>query len=162
MEEREVSYVYWRLRHYSGRSVSVRGIHLGRQRLPQSNSDSSSGEVGTLTGRAAASMTRAVSDYEVIVIDEESLRALVVAEAELSETIMRAYILRRVAFIQGQHAGVVANGSTASAPTLHLRHFQRSALGLLRCCRRRQDKRTPDTLWRNGRPRGRGCRDRHS
>src|ERR1700730_2486772 len=36
---------------------------------------------------------------------------------------MRAYILRRVAFIQGQHAGVVVIGSTASAPTLRLRHF---------------------------------------
>jgi hypothetical protein len=57
------------------------------------------GEVGTLAGRAAAATRRAVSDCEVIVIDEESLRALVIAEAELSETIMRAYILRRVAFI---------------------------------------------------------------
>jgi thioredoxin reductase (NADPH) len=81
------------------------------------------GEVGTLAGRAAAATTRAVSDCEVIVIDEESLRALVITEAELSETIMRAYILRRVAFIQGQHAGLIVIGSTASAPTLRLRHF---------------------------------------
>jgi thioredoxin reductase (NADPH) len=83
------------------------------------------GEVGTLAGRAASATTRAASDCEVIVIDEESLRALVIAEAELSETIMRAYILRRVALIQGQHAGVVVIGSTASAPTLRLRHFLR-------------------------------------
>jgi thioredoxin reductase (NADPH) len=81
------------------------------------------GEVGTLAGRAAAATTRAVSDCEVIVIDEESLRALVIAEADLSETIMRAYILRRVAFIQGQHVGLIVIGSTSSAPTLRLRHF---------------------------------------
>ncbi len=81
------------------------------------------GEVATLAGRAAVATTRALSDCEVIVIDEESLRELVIAEAELSETIMRAYILRRVAFIQGQHVGVVVIGSTSSAPTLRLRHF---------------------------------------
>ena len=81
------------------------------------------GEVGTLAGRAAVATTRALSDCEVIVIDEESLHALVIAEAELSETIMRAYILRRVAFIQGQHVGVMVIGSTSSAPTLRLRHF---------------------------------------
>jgi thioredoxin reductase (NADPH) len=81
------------------------------------------GEVATLAGRAAVATTRALSDCEVIVIDEESLRALVIAEAELSETIMRAYILRRVAFIQGQHVGVVVIGSNSSGPTLRLRHF---------------------------------------
>jgi thioredoxin reductase (NADPH) len=47
----------------------------------------------------------------------------VITEAELSETIMRAYILRRVAFIQDQQAGLIVIGSTASAPTLRLRHF---------------------------------------
>lgn len=81
------------------------------------------GEVGTLAGRGAVATARATSDCEVIVIDEESLRALVTAEAELSETIMRAYILRRVAFIQDQQSGVLVIGSSASWPTLVLRHF---------------------------------------
>ena len=66
---------------------------------------------------------RATSDCEVIVIDEESLRALVIAEAELSETIMRAFILRRVAFIQDQSGGILVIGSAASAATFRLRHF---------------------------------------
>ena len=81
------------------------------------------GEVGTLAGRAAIATARAQTDCEVIVIDEESLRALVIAEAELGETIMRAYILRRVAFIQDQHGGVLVIGSSASAQTHSLRHF---------------------------------------
>ncbi|BCZ81144.1 FAD-dependent oxidoreductase [Paraburkholderia terrae] len=81
------------------------------------------GEVGTLAGRAAIATARAQTDCEVIVIDEESLRALVIAEAELGETIMRAYILRRVAFIQDQHGGVLVIGSSASAETHRLRHF---------------------------------------
>jgi thioredoxin reductase (NADPH) len=107
----------------SGTIEATRASVQGPQSLGTHGPGSFTGEVGTLAGRAAAATTRAVSDCEVIVIDEESLRALVIAEAELSETIMRAYILRRVAFIQGQHAGVVVIGSTASAPTLHLRHF---------------------------------------
>jgi thioredoxin reductase (NADPH) len=107
----------------SGTIEASRASVQGPQSLGTHGPGSFTGEVGTLAGRAAAATTRAVSDCEVIVIDEESLRALVIAEAELSETIMRAYILRRVAFIQGQHAGVVVIGSTASAPTLHLRHF---------------------------------------
>jgi thioredoxin reductase (NADPH) len=36
---------------------------------------------------------------------------------------MRAFILRRVAFIQGPHGGVLVIGSSASAATLGLRHF---------------------------------------
>jgi thioredoxin reductase (NADPH) len=107
----------------SGTIEATRASVQGPQLLGTHGPGSFTGEVGTLAGRGAAATTRAVSDCEVIVIDEESLRALVIAEAELSETIMRAYILRRVAFIQGQHAGVVVIGSTASAPTLHLRHF---------------------------------------
>ena len=81
------------------------------------------GEVGTLAGRAAIATARAQTDCEVIVIDEESLRALVITEAELGETIMRAYILRRVAFIQDQHGGVLVIGTSASAETHRLRHF---------------------------------------
>ena len=107
----------------SGAIEATRASVQGLQSLGTHGPGSFTGEVGTLAGRAASATTRAVSDCEVIVIDEESLRALVIAEAELSETIMRAYILRRVAFIQGQHAGVVVIGSMASPPTLHLRHF---------------------------------------
>ena len=107
----------------SGTIEAYRASVQGPRLLGTHGPGSFTGEVATLAGRAAVATTRAVSDCEVIVIDEESLRALVIAEAELSETIMRAYILRRVAFIQGQHVGVVVIGSTSSGPTLRLRHF---------------------------------------
>jgi thioredoxin reductase (NADPH) len=107
----------------SGTIEAYRASVEGRLLLGTHGPGSFTGEVATLAGRAAVATTRAISDCEVIVIDEESLRALVIAEAELSETIMRAYILRRVAFIQGQHVGVVVIGSTSSGPTLRLRHF---------------------------------------
>ncbi|MGF6245166.1 MULTISPECIES: FAD-dependent oxidoreductase [Paraburkholderia] len=107
----------------SGTIEAIRASVQGPQLLGTHGPGSFTGEVATLAGRAAVATTRALTDCEVIVIDEESLRALVIAEAELSETIMRAYILRRVAFIQGQHVSMVVIGSTSSGATLRLRHF---------------------------------------
>ncbi|OAJ62376.1 copper transporter [Paraburkholderia ginsengiterrae] len=107
----------------SGTIESSRGAGDKHRKLGVHGPGSFTGEVGTLAGRGAVTTAHAASDCEVIVIDEESLRALVTAEAELSETIMRAYILRRVAFIQDQQSGVVVIGSSASWPTFVLRHF---------------------------------------
>jgi thioredoxin reductase (NADPH) len=83
------------------------------------------GEISTLAGRARMATGRAVDDCEVIVIDEESLRTLVVTEADLSEMIMRAFILRRVALLEDQHGGVIVIGSRHSGDTLRLREFFR-------------------------------------
>jgi|SRR5471032_2239458 len=107
----------------SGTIEATRDSMGGKHPIGVHGPGSFTGEVGTLDGRAAVATARAQSDCEVIVIDEESLRALVIAEAELSETIMRAYILRRVAYIQDQHGGVLVIGSSASAETHRLRHF---------------------------------------
>jgi thioredoxin reductase (NADPH) len=107
----------------SGTIESFRASVEGPRSLGTHGPGTFTGEVATLAGRAAVATTRAVSDCEVIAIDEESLRALVIAEAELSETIMRAYILRRVAFIQGQQIGLIVIGSTSSGATHRLRHF---------------------------------------
>ncbi|HEX7912356.1 MAG TPA: FAD-dependent oxidoreductase [Paraburkholderia sp.] len=107
----------------TGTIESSRGAGDKHRKLGVHGPGSFTGEVGTLAGRGAVTTAHATSDCEVIVIDEESLRALVTAEAELSETIMRAYILRRVAFIQDQQSGVVVIGSSASWPTFVLRHF---------------------------------------
>jgi thioredoxin reductase (NADPH) len=81
------------------------------------------GEVGTLAGRGAVATARATEDTEVIAIDEDGLRQLVVAEADLSELIMRAYILRRVALIEDKCGGTILIGSTHSSDTLRLREF---------------------------------------
>jgi thioredoxin reductase (NADPH) len=83
-----------------------------------------SGDIGTLAGRAAVATARTMTDCEMIVIDEESLRALVITEADLSELIMRAYILRRVAFIQDKDGGgVIVFGSHHTGSALGLREF---------------------------------------
>lgn len=81
------------------------------------------GEVSTLAGHARVATGRAVDDCEVIAVDVEALRTLVVTEAELSETIMRAFILRRAALLEDQHGGIILIGSRHSGDTLRLREF---------------------------------------
>jgi thioredoxin reductase (NADPH) len=75
-------------------------------------------EVGQLSDRPSLVNGDAVGDVEVLVIPSESLRALVVAEAELGERIVRALILRRVGLIEAPSGGPVLVGAP-SHPRLH-------------------------------------------
>jgi len=64
-------------------------------------------EVGQLSARPSLVNGDAAGELEVLVINSESLRALVVAEAELGERIVRALILRRVGLIEVNSGGPV-------------------------------------------------------
>ena len=66
---------------------------------------------------------RAVGDVEAIVVPPEALRALLVAEAELGERILRALILRRVALIEIGFGGPVLVGALKSPDVTRLSHF---------------------------------------
>ncbi|TDF66937.1 FAD-dependent oxidoreductase [Cupriavidus sp. L7L] len=69
-------------------------------------------EVGTLSGRPALVDGVALSDTDGYAITPERLRALLVAEAELGERIMRALILRRVGLIEfGSGPVLVGHGT---------------------------------------------------
>ena len=80
-------------------------------------------EVGQLSGRPALVDGHAVGVVEALLIDPPSLRALVVAEAELGERIMRALILRRVGLIQTGGGGPVLIGTAGAADLLRLQGF---------------------------------------
>ena len=67
-------------------------------------------EVGQLSGRASFIDARAHTPVEALVIPPAGLRALVIAEAELGERIMRALILRRVGLIESGAGGPVLIG----------------------------------------------------
>ena len=67
-------------------------------------------EIGQLSGRFALVDGRADGTVETLLIPPDQLRALLVAEAELGERIMRALILRRVSLIQGGVGGPVLIG----------------------------------------------------
>jgi thioredoxin reductase (NADPH) len=80
-------------------------------------------EIGQLSGRAALVDGNAEGEVETLLIPPERLRALLVAEADLGERIMRALILRRVSLIQGGVGGPVLIGSPQSADVIRLQGF---------------------------------------
>ena len=80
-------------------------------------------EVGQLSGRPALVYGRALDHVEALLIDPPSLRAVVVAEAELGERIMRALILRRVGLIETGGGGPVLIGFAGTADMVRLQGF---------------------------------------
>src|SRR3982075_2164854 len=80
-------------------------------------------EIGQLSGRVALVDGHAEGDVETLLIPPERLRALLVAEADLGERIMRALILRRVSLIQGGVGGPVLIGSSSSRDVIRLQGF---------------------------------------
>jgi thioredoxin reductase (NADPH) len=81
------------------------------------------GEVSTLSGRRALLRLRVAKAGEVIELDRQHIRALVQTDAELSEILMRAFILRRVELVATGIGDVVLVGSAHSADTLRIKEF---------------------------------------
>jgi thioredoxin reductase (NADPH) len=80
-------------------------------------------EIGQLSGRLALVDGHAEGDVETLLIPPDQLRALLVAEAELGERIMRALILRRVSLIQTGVGGPVLIGPSSLGDTARLQNF---------------------------------------
>ena len=81
------------------------------------------GELAQLSGRPALVDAYALSRVEALVIAPEQLRALLIAEAELGERIMRALILRRVGLIESGAGGPVIVGHDHDGDVLRLVNF---------------------------------------
>src|SRR3954447_6120809 len=80
-------------------------------------------EIGQLSGRVALVDGHAEGEVETLLIPPDRLRALLVAEADLGERIMRALILRRVSLIQGGVGGPVLIGPASLGDTARLQNF---------------------------------------
>jgi len=80
-------------------------------------------ELSQLSGRPALVDGHAEGDVETLLLPPERLRALLVAEAELGERIMRALILRRVNLLQAGVGGIVLIGPSHSAGVVRLQGF---------------------------------------
>jgi thioredoxin reductase (NADPH) len=81
------------------------------------------GEVNMLSGRRSMVRMRASQPGEVIELDRERLLALVQTDSELSEIVMRAFILRRVELVAHGLGDVILVGSNHSAATLRIKEF---------------------------------------
>ena len=83
------------------------------------------GELAQLAGRPALVDAHAQEPVEALIIPPDQLRALLIAEAELGERIMRALILRRVGLIETGAGGPVIVGRAENGDVLRLQGFLR-------------------------------------
>jgi thioredoxin reductase (NADPH) len=81
------------------------------------------GELAQLTGRPVLVDAYAQGSVEVLTIAPARLRALLMAEAELGERVMRALILRRVGLLETGAGGPVIIGRAENGDVLRLEGF---------------------------------------
>lgn len=81
------------------------------------------GEMALLSGRRSLVCVRASKPGEVIQLDRHELQALVQNDVELSEIVMRAFILRRLELIAKGAGDVILIGSVHSPDTLRIKGF---------------------------------------
>ena len=83
------------------------------------------GELAQLAGRPSLVDATAQTTVEALVIPPDRLRALLIAEAELGERIMRALILRRIGLLETGAGGPVIVGRAENGDVLRLEGFLR-------------------------------------
>ncbi len=81
------------------------------------------GEINMLSGRRSLVQARVAEEGSIFVLEREGLLALVQKDSELSEILMRAFILRRMALISNSGSDLVLIGSSHSLATLDLKAF---------------------------------------
>jgi len=81
------------------------------------------GEINMLSARRSLVRARSATQGTVIAVDREALRTLVQRDGELSEILLRAFILRRLALVGQGSNSMVLLGSRHSGSTQHIREF---------------------------------------
>jgi len=110
-----------------GGTVKVtRQDHLGGDELIVTHGPGNfMGELAQLAGRPTLVDAVAQEAVEALIIPPERLRALMIAEAELGERIMRALILRRILLLQTGAGGPIILGRAGDGDVLRLQGFLR-------------------------------------
>ncbi|MDQ2945963.1 MAG: FAD-dependent oxidoreductase [Acidobacteriota bacterium] len=81
------------------------------------------GEMTMISGQRSLVRGRVTEAGEFLELGGEELRSLVAKDAELSEILLRAFILRRLELVRHGYGNVILMGSHHSAQTLQLREF---------------------------------------
>ncbi|MGH2899471.1 MAG: cyclic nucleotide-binding domain-containing protein, partial [Solirubrobacteraceae bacterium] len=105
---------------------SVEVVHpydAGEHLITVHEPGSFTGEFTLLAGRRSLVRGRARTAGRAIELDRTSLRAAIASDAELSEIVMRAFILRRLGLISDERGDVVLVGSRHSSGTLRVKEF---------------------------------------
>jgi thioredoxin reductase (NADPH) len=105
---------------------SIEVVHpdpAGEQVITTHEQGGFTGEINMLAGTRSLVRGRARTTARVLEIDRAALRTLVATDADLSEIVMRAFILRRAGLIAAGQGDVVLLGSRHSAGTLRVQEF---------------------------------------
>jgi thioredoxin reductase (NADPH) len=81
------------------------------------------GEINMLSARVTLARARVAAEGTVVALDRDGIRAVVQRDPELSEILLRAFILRRVALISQTENDLVLLGSQHSLGTLQIKEF---------------------------------------
>jgi len=107
----------------SGEVQVLRPSEKGETLIVSHHTGHFSGEASMINGRRSLGRLRATESGEVIQLDHEQLLALIQTDAELSEILMRAFILRRLELIAHEMGDALVVGSTHNAGTLRVKEF---------------------------------------
>ena len=107
----------------SGELQAVRPTDRGETLIVSHRAGQFSGEANIIAERRALGRLRVSAPGLVIELAPHQLRAVIQTDAELSEILMRAFILRRLELIAHDLGDVVVIGSAHSAGTLRVKEF---------------------------------------
>lgn len=108
---------------FSGTLDIIQPQLSGERIITTHEAGSFTGELSMISGQRCLVLGRVKDAGEVLEIGVDGLLSLISRDPELSEIIMRAFILRRLALISNQLGNVILMGSRHSAATLRLREF---------------------------------------
>lgn len=107
----------------SGSLEIVQADVVGERLITTHGPNSFTGELNLISGQRCLVLGRVKEGGEFLEISPDGLHSVVARDAELSEILMRAFILRRLALITYHLGNVILMGSRHSANTLRLREF---------------------------------------
>ncbi|MGH9734719.1 MAG: FAD-dependent oxidoreductase [Candidatus Acidiferrales bacterium] len=107
----------------SGSMEIVQPDLSGEQPVAKHEAGEFTGEMTMISGRRNLVRGRVTASGDFLELSSDGLRALIAKDAELSETFMRAFILRRVELIKRNQGSIILMGSRHCADTLRLREF---------------------------------------
>jgi len=107
----------------SGTLEVVRPSVAGEDKVTVHGAGQFTGEVSSLSGRRSLVRGTMREAGDVLVLPRESLRDVIQGDSDLSEILMRAFILRRVALLASGFGDATVVGSRHSAGTLRLQEF---------------------------------------
>jgi len=106
-----------------GEIEAVLPADLGKHLVTIGGRGQFNGEINTLSGRSAIFRIVVSKPGEFIELDHRQMMTLVQTDAEIGEIVMRAFIMRRIGFLNAGVGDVVLIGSMHSADTLRIKEF---------------------------------------